>query len=86
MQGLARALETSLDASFVKPGAIPWVKLDVEHTGAQPGPTGGEHLSRTTFIQRVNTDSGGAPPTGCERPSDIGKRTFVPYTADYREE
>jgi hypothetical protein len=24
-----------------------------------------------------------APSTGCSRPKDIGKKAFVPYTADY---
>src|SRR5688500_15132917 len=76
-----RVIESSVDATFVKPGAIPW--LLIEKTGAQTGPTGGETLSRTTFIQRLNTDGGAAPSTGCDRPTDIGKREFVPYVADY---
>jgi hypothetical protein len=37
----------------------------------------------TRFIQRLNTDGGAAPSTGCVRPTDIGKKEFVPYTADY---
>ena len=78
-----RVVESSVDANFVKAGAIPWLKLDVETTGAQDGPTGGTTLSRTTFIQRLNTDGGAAPATGCDRPTDIGKREFVPYAADY---
>ena len=73
----------SFDANFVKAGAIPWLKIDVENTGALDGPTGGNTLSRTTFIQRLNTDGGAAPPTGCDRPTDIGKKAFVPYSADY---
>ena len=40
-------------------------------------------LSKTTFIQRVNTEGGIAPATGCEQATDIGKKVFVPYTADY---
>jgi hypothetical protein len=77
----ARGIESSVDANFVKPGAIPWVKL--EAAGTQDGPTGGDTLSKTTFIQRVNTNGGAAPSTDCDRPTDIGKRVFVPYTADY---
>lgn len=77
----ARAIASSTDPNFVNAGAIPWVLLEVE--GAQPGPTGGDTLSRTTFIQRLNTDGGAAPSTGCDRPTDIGKKRFVPYTADY---
>jgi hypothetical protein len=62
-------------------GAIPWLKL--QKAGTQVGPTGGDTLSRTTFIQRVNTVGGSAPATGCDIPTDIGRKAFVPYTADY---
>ena len=72
-----------LGRNFVKAGAIPWLKIDVENTGFQDGPTGGNTLSKTTFIQRVNTDGGAAPSTDCDRPTDIGKKAFVPYAADY---
>jgi hypothetical protein len=40
-------------------------------------------LSKTTFIQRVNTDGGAEPSTDCDRPTDIGRKAFVPYMADY---
>jgi hypothetical protein len=76
-------IASSIDANFVKAGAIPWLKIDVENTGSQAGPTGGVTLTKTTFIQRLNTDGGAAPSTGCDRPTDIGKRVFVPYAADY---
>lgn len=72
---------SSTDANFVKAGAIPWLKI--EKAGAQTGPTGGDTLSKTTFIQRVNTEGGAAPSTDCDRPTDIGKKAFVPYAADY---
>lgn len=78
-----RVIQSSVDPNFVKAGAIPWLLIDVENTGAQAGPTGGTTLSRTTFIQRLNTDGGAAPSAGCDRPTDIGKRAFVPYAADY---
>jgi len=77
----ARAIASSLDPKFVAPGAIPWVLLQV--AGAQAGPTGGNTLSETTFIQRVNTTGGAAPSTGCDLPTAIGNKAFVPYTADY---
>jgi len=77
----ARAAASSVDPAFVTPGAIPWVLLPV--VGAQAGPTGGNTLSGTTFIQRVNTVGGAAPDTGCNLPTDIGTKVFVPYTADY---
>jgi hypothetical protein len=76
-------IASSIDANFVKAGAIPWLKIDVKNTGFQDGPTGGDTLSKTTFIQRVNTDGGAAPSTGCDRPTDIGRKAFVAYTADY---
>jgi hypothetical protein len=68
-------------SASVTPGAIAWVKLQV--VGAQAGPTGGDTLSGTTFIQRLNTIGGLAPSTGCDLPTDIGHRAFMPYRADY---
>ena len=76
-----QVIASSADPNFVAPGAIPWLLVKV--VGAQAGPTGGTTLLRTTFIQRVNTVGGAAPPTGCDRPEDIGRRAFVPYEADY---
>ena len=77
----ARVVESSDDANFVKAGAIPLLKLQT--VGTEDGPTGGDTLSKTTFIQRVNTNGGAAPSTDCDRPTDIGNKAFVPYTADY---
>ncbi len=37
---------------------------------------------KVTSIQRLNTVGGVAPASGCGT-SDLGKRTSVPYTADY---
>jgi hypothetical protein len=73
--------KSSNDANFVAPGAIAWLKVKV--VGAQDGPTGGDRLSATSFIQRVNTVGGSAPSTGCAALGDVGKKAFVPYTADY---
>jgi hypothetical protein len=71
----------SSDPAFVQPGAIPWFLLKV--VGAQDGPTGGDKLSKTTFIQRLNTSRGVAPSTGCTLSTDVGKVALVPYTATY---
>ena len=68
-------------AATVDPNAIPWVKL--VKVGARVGPTGGKTLSDTTFVQRVNTRGGLAPSTGCDQLPDVGKKAFMPYTADY---
>jgi hypothetical protein len=77
----ASAIASSSDPNFVESGAIPWLLLQV--VGAEPGPTGGDKLTGTTFIQRLNTSGGIAPSTGCAESADIGKKAFVPYTADY---
>lgn len=76
-----KVLVPSMDPAFVAPNAIPW--LLIQMAGVKDGPTGGNTLSKTTFIQRVNTAGGVAPATGCDKPRDLGKKAFVPYAADY---
>src|SRR5512146_197920 len=73
--------QPSSDPRFVARDAIPWLLL--QRVGVQAGPAGGETLTATTFIQRVNTAGGIAPSTGCSRATDVGAKAFVPYTADY---
>jgi hypothetical protein len=77
----AQAIASSTDPAFVAPGAIPWLLL--HFVGTQEGPTGGKTLTRTTYIQRVNTAGGIAPATGCALSTDVGKTALVPYVADY---
>jgi hypothetical protein len=77
----AVAVQPSSDPNYVAPGAIPWLLLHV--VGQQDGPTGASRLTAATDIQRVNTGGGVAPATGCTVATDVGKRAFVPYTADY---
>jgi hypothetical protein len=74
----AMMIASSSDPKFVEPGAIPWLLLKV--VGTEPGPTGGDRLTKTTFIQRLNTSGGVAPMTPCPV---VGQTLFVPYTADY---
>jgi|SRR4051812_33950757 len=57
--------------------------LLLEAIGAEPGATGGNLLSNTTFIQRLNTNGGSAPTQGCSTSADVGNQALVPYTADY---
>jgi hypothetical protein len=76
-----QAIQTSTDASFVAPDAIPWLLLRV--VGGEDGPGGGDKLTRATYLQRVNTEGGLAPATGCDEETHVGSRAFVPYTADY---
>jgi Protein of unknown function (DUF3455) len=76
----ATMIESSSDLAFVAPGAIPWFLLQV--VGAQDGPTGGQKLTRTTFIQRLNTTGRMAPASACG-PAEVGNKELVRYTADY---
>lgn len=74
--------KSSTDSAFVADGAIPWLLLPM--AGTQVGPTGGAKLTKTTFIHRVNTAGGVAPPAEtCAAPADAGKKALVPYSADY---
>jgi hypothetical protein len=68
-------------SATVDPTAIAWVL--VQATGVEKGPTGGDTLAVTTFVQRLNTFGGLAPATGCNHPTDVGSKAFVPYRADY---
>ena len=68
-------------AVTVDKDAIAWLLLDA--VGHQNGPTGGDKLRKTTFVQRLNTIGGLAPKTGCSSLADVGNKAFVPYTADY---
>ena len=63
--------------------AVAWLLLD--KVGVEDGLTGGNILSKTTQVQRLNTTGGVAPGPGhgCDSPSDVGHTAFVPYTADY---
>ena len=39
---------------------------------------------KTTFIQRLRTSGGIAPPAAaCSQPAHVGARALIPYTADY---
>jgi len=92
--GMIRATWQHRDSSIVwakvhQPGgavtvdqkAIAWLTLDM--AGVQKGPTGGDTLFKTTFVQRLNTKGGLPPSTGCSSLTDVGNSAFVPYTADY---
>src|SRR5262249_50115644 len=66
----AQVTQPSTDSRFVAPGAVPWLLLHV--VGREAGPTGGRKLLRTTDIQRLNTEGGAAPSTGCSAAKDVG--------------
>lgn len=71
----------SSDPTYVDPNAIPWLLLDVVQV--QEGPSRGDKLTETSFLQRINTVGGKAPSTGCDGAEDLGKTVMVPYEADY---
>jgi len=69
------------EASCPNAGAIDCLLL--QSIGTEKGPTGGRIMTKTTFIQRLNTVGGSAPATGCSVASDVGRQALVPYAADY---
>jgi hypothetical protein len=71
----------STDPAFVDKDAVAWLLLPM--AGTQEGPTGGDTLTKTSFIQRVHTAGGLAPSDGCSQLADVGAKAFMPYTADY---
>lgn len=75
------AIAAGSDPSCPNAGSIACLLLQV--IGSEQGPAGGKLLTKTTFIQRLNTSGGSAPTTGCLAPGDVGKQVLVPYSADY---
>jgi hypothetical protein len=53
--------------------------LLLQSVGNKKGPTGGNLLAATTFIQRLNTSGGAAPTSVCT----VGQTQLQHYTADY---
>jgi hypothetical protein len=75
------AIPAGSDASCPNTGSIACLLLT--SIGSEQGPSGGKVLSKTTFIQRLNTAGGSAPADGCSTSADVGNQVLVPYTADY---
>ncbi len=69
------------DDSCPYTGSIPCLLL--QSVGSETGPSGRRFMTQTTFIQRLNTNGGSAPATGCSVLGDVGNQILVPYTADY---
>jgi hypothetical protein len=57
-------------------GSIPWLLVDTVSTGGT-GP-----LTKTNNVQRLYTDGGNAPATGCDG-TNVNATQKVPYVADY---
>ena len=77
----AKKYAGSTDSAYVAPDAIEWLLLEV--TADQTGPTDGDKLSRTAYIQRVNTVGGMKPPSSECTVSTLNTRRLVSYEADY---
>jgi hypothetical protein len=75
------SITAGTDPSCPNSGSIPCLLLQA--IGSQPGPLGSGIMTSTTYIQRLNTNGGSAPSTGCAAASDVGAQVLVPYTADY---
>lgn len=81
-------LEKSTDPAFVGASDSPWLLVKVAAS------SGGGTLEGTTYVQRVHLSAGLAPgqasnsspipanANGCAGPSDAGKMSKSPYTAD----
>ncbi len=69
-----------VDGVMVSPSAIAWLLLRAKATTL--GPDGGDRLTGTSYIQRVNTIGGLAPTSGCDA-TTVGAAVNVPYTSDY---
>jgi hypothetical protein len=68
------------DGVTVDATAIPWLLLSRASTAAGPD---GDRLVDTTFIQRIATTGGLAPPAADCNATTLGTVAEVPYTADY---
>lgn len=74
-------IKSGSDASCPNADSIDCLLLQT--IGSEPGPLGGKILSKTTYIQRLNTNGGSAPALGCSTFNDVGRQALVPYSADY---
>jgi hypothetical protein len=75
----SRVVGRVVDFITVDPTAIPWELLSASTT---PGPDG-DRLVATTYVQRIATTGGLAPPAADCNATTAGAVAEVPYTADY---
>ncbi|MFN7993518.1 MAG: DUF3455 domain-containing protein [Bryobacteraceae bacterium] len=76
------SISAGSDPSCPNSGAIACLLLQV--IGSQNGPSYPFGiLTNATYVQRLNTNGGNAPGTGCAASTDVGQQVLVPYTADY---
>ncbi len=63
-------------ANAALPGAVAWLLLKAAST------SGSGVFTRVSYVQRLNTNGGSAPRTGCAA-GTAGTETRIPYSADY---
>ena len=76
----SRVVGQLVDFVTVDTTAIPWLLLSAASTAAGPD---GDRLVATTYIQRIATTGGLAPPASECNATTAGTVAEVPYTADY---
>jgi hypothetical protein len=76
----SRVVGQFVDGVTVDPTAIPWLLLSQKSTAAG---VDGDRLTHTTYIQRIATAGGLAPPAASCNAMTAGSTVEVPYTADY---
>jgi Protein of unknown function (DUF3455) len=75
----SRVVGTVLKRVTVDASAIPWLKLS---PSTAPG-ADGDRLLATTFVQRISSTGGLAPPGSLCNATTAGTTAEIPYTADY---
>lgn len=78
---VVKGIDAGTHPSCPNDGSIQCLLL--QSIGTKDGLAGGKFLTKTTFIQRLNTRGGVAPADKCAVAGDVGKQILVPYTADY---
>jgi len=76
----SRVVGRLVDFVTVDATAIPWLLLSAASTAAGPD---GDRLVATTYVQRIATTGGLAPPAADCNATTAGTVAEVAYTADY---
>jgi len=76
----SKVVASRVDGVTLDPTAVPWLLLKKADASAGAD---GDRLTNTTFIQRVATTGGIAPPAADCNAITAGTKAEVPYTADY---
>jgi hypothetical protein len=64
----------------VDPTAVDWLRL---RAGSTTAGADGDRLTRTTYIQRINTAAGRPPAAGECDAGTVAEQREIPYSADY---